>query len=80
MSKGVHVVANIRDVTSALQLSNIYHMLKALQGDLKDWTRFLNTNGVPTLIQAIHTGLTPPIDCTDYEMDGLVLLKEESGS
>jgi len=74
VSKGLIVVVTVREVTTALQLSNIYHMLKALQGDLSEWTRFLRKNGVPTLIQAIHTGNTPPVDATHYELDGLELL------
>eukprot|EP01034_Spumella_vulgaris_P044486 gene44486-55332_t len=69
VSKGVIVVVTVRGVITALQLSNIYHMLKALQGDLPEWIRFLRKNGVPTLVQAIHTGNTPPIDATHYELD-----------
>jgi hypothetical protein len=72
VSKGVIVVVMVRNVTSALQLSNIYHTLKALRGDLQEWTRFLRKHGVPIiLIQDIKTGNTPLIDDEYYELDGL---------
>lgn len=68
--QGVYCVATVPGVTTALQLSNIYHSLKAMQGDLANWAHWLNSEGVPTLVQSIHTGHTPPFD-SDGAADGM---------
>ena len=61
-SKGVVPMVQLNDVTTAVQLSNVYHLLKAMGPDLDGFLTSLRENGIPTLVQAIRTGNTPPFD------------------
>jgi hypothetical protein len=61
-------VAQINGVTEAIQLSNIYHLLKAMERDMQGFVTYLTQNGVPTLVQAVHTGNTPPFVDVEFNM------------
>jgi hypothetical protein len=56
ISRGVQTVVQLRDVTEAVHLSNIYHVIKAMEFSLNDCFAFLQEFGIPTLVQATHTG------------------------
>lgn len=70
VSKGVYVEATVPGVTSAVHLSNIYHLFKAYQYDLTYWTAYLKKYGVPTLVEAVRTGGTPPHNIEGFNWDG----------
>lgn len=61
-SKGVVPTVQLNDVTTALQLSNVYHLLKAMGPNMEGFLESLENDGIPTLVQAIRTGNTPPYD------------------
>ena len=58
-------------IVTAIALSNIYHVLKAMEHDMEGFVCYLKDNGVPTLVEAIKTGNTPPHDAENYELEGL---------
>lgn len=70
VSKGVYVEATVRDVTSAVHISNIYHLFKVYQYDPTKWTTYLRTKGVPTLVESVGTGKTPPHNEENFHWDG----------
>jgi hypothetical protein len=71
VSKEVYPIIIVRNVTTAIHLSNIYHLLKAYQYDLSKWTTYLKEHGVPTLVESVRTGNTPPVDFANFNWDGL---------
>jgi hypothetical protein len=71
ISNGNFSVVQINDVTTAIALSNIYHVLKAMECDMDGLVVYLKAYGVPTLIVATSTGNTPPYDAEDFELEGL---------
>jgi hypothetical protein len=70
VSKGVYAVAVVRDVTTAVHLSNIYHLFKAYQYNLTYWAGYLQKHGLPTLVEAVRTGGTPPHNAEGFNWDG----------
>lgn len=70
VSLGVYPVAVVRGVTTGVHLSNIYHLFKAYQYDLDYWTGYLQKYGVPTLVEAVRTGGTPPHNDEGFNWDG----------
>jgi hypothetical protein len=73
ISRGVQTVVQLRNVTEAVHLSNIYHVIKAMEFNLNDCFAFLQEFGIPTLVQATNTHKTPPFDQDDFRLDGLNL-------
>jgi hypothetical protein len=71
IAKGNFTVVQINNVTTAITLSNLYHVLKAMECDMDGLVVYLKEFGVPTLIVATRTGNTPPYDAVDFELDGL---------
>jgi hypothetical protein len=67
-SVGVYTILQLNNVTTALQLSNIYHLLKATELNLEVFFNSLRSDGIPTLVQAIRTGNTPPYDYDGFEL------------
>jgi hypothetical protein len=68
---GVYPILSIDGVDSALKLKNIYCLLKACQDDISGFIMYLRDNGIPTLVQSVDDGSTPPFNQTDFSMDGL---------
>jgi hypothetical protein len=66
----IHPVVQLRDVNEAVHVSNIYHVIKAMEGSLTECFQYLNQYGIPTLVQATKTGTTPPFDAEDYLLEG----------
>jgi len=46
----------IDGVNSALDFSNIYHCFKLFDPNIVGFINYLRENGVPTIVQAVHTG------------------------
>jgi len=67
VSIGVTPMVTLQNVNSALDMSNIYHCFKAFQGDAIGFVNYLIDNDVPTLVQALHTGTTPPANAQNYK-------------
>lgn len=67
---GVYTIFQINDVSEAIQLSNIYHLLKVMEKDFDGFIAYLRNQGIPTLVQAINTGGTPPFDEDDFWLEG----------
>ena len=60
-----------RDNVSALEMSNIYHLFKAL-GDFSLTAEYINEHQIPTIVQAVQTGRTPdPVDAELFSWAGL---------
>ena len=70
VSCGVQVVATLHNITTDIQLSNIYHLFKVYQYNPALWIAYLNESGVPTIVEACRTGYTPPFDMAEYLADG----------
>ena len=70
IAKGNFTEVQINEVVTAIALSNIYHLLKAMEHDMDGFVVYLKTHGVPTLVEAIKTGNTPPHDAEDFELKG----------
>ena len=71
IAKGNFTEVQINNVATAIALSNIYHVLKAMEHDMEGFVSYLKDNGVPTLVEAIKTGNTPPHDAENFELEGL---------
>lgn len=71
--QGVYAVVQLRNVTEAIHVSNIYHVIKAMEGNLDGCFTYLRDHGIPTLVQATNTGNTPPFDQDDFRLDGFDL-------
>lgn len=63
------VFVTVRNVSTSLQLNNIYCLLKAMGDDWNGWRSFLEKE-IPTLVQATNTGYTPPVDQDDFDEFG----------
>ncbi len=61
-SVGVLPAVQINNVFTALQLSNIYYLLKASGSNVEDFLENLNKDGIPTLVESTRTGKTYPYD------------------
>lgn len=58
-------------IPSAIEASNIYHLLKALNDEVPKWIEYLSRFGIPQLVEMVNTGTTPNYDGTGYHPDGL---------
>eukprot|EP00604_Paraphysomonas_vestita_P004275 CAMPEP_0174825176 /NCGR_PEP_ID=MMETSP1107-20130205/42508_1 /TAXON_ID=36770 /ORGANISM="Paraphysomonas vestita, Strain GFlagA" /LENGTH=159 /DNA_ID=CAMNT_0016056547 /DNA_START=566 /DNA_END=1045 /DNA_ORIENTATION=+ len=67
--RGVHRVF-LRANFTALDLSNIYYMMKAMEQDMERFIQQLNDNPFPTIVQAVRTGGTPPVNSDLFNIEG----------
>lgn len=63
-------------VSTAIEMSNIYHLFKGLDNDtesgcMMEFIQYLKFQGIPTFVQAVHTGNTPNFDENDYIFDSV---------
>jgi hypothetical protein len=64
--EGLQVKAN-PSVAEAIQMSNIYYLFKTYDSNtdfdcVAKFAKYLRKEGIPTIVQAVHTGNTPPFD------------------
>ena len=62
------VFVTVRNVSTSLQLKNIYYLLQAMGNDLNGWRSYLEKE-IPTLVQATTTRDTPPVDQDGFDFD-----------
>ena len=63
------VLSELYGKTAKGRFTGRIRFLKAIQGDLAYWCRYLNSDGVSTLVEAIHSGNTLPYDYNGMEYD-----------
>jgi len=61
LSQGVYpkMMLPVRD---AVEMDNVYRLLKTLESNIETWAELLKKDGIPTIVQAVHSGGTPPFD------------------
>jgi hypothetical protein len=53
-------------VSTPIEMANIYYLFKGKEPDIEAFKFSLEHEGIPTLVQAVHTGGTPPFDSYLY--------------
>jgi hypothetical protein len=48
-------ILNLR-LSEAIEMSNVYYLYKSMESDMNGFVKYLETEGIPTLVQTLHTG------------------------
>jgi hypothetical protein len=73
--EGLTVMINLK-VSTAIEMSNIYHLFKGCDsstdsGCIRTFIAYLESMGIPTIVQAVHSGHSPAVDDEDYSFEGV---------